>query len=269
MQVTSRDKLATFYLAVCLLSLAFGDLTTAPFFLPTSNVSGLQWAKVGYLNMSDPTQECPSSWQTFTSPRSCGKKYESAPCASMSINTCGASYQMICGRLSGYQIGTMDAFLNYKRLGYNLDIYYVDGVSITYGSVGNRQHVYTYAVGGTEFNHSDACPCARGTNPPSFVGSDYYCESGNNLAIPWPGKTYNDDLLWDGQLCRNDEVTCCSSPPSFCKLFPTSVSEDLEVRICLDEPDIANNENMGIDFFELYILGECYILIYIIFKVPR
>ena len=260
MQVTSRDKLASFYLAVCLLSMMFGDLTAAPFFLPTSNVSGLQWAKVGYLNMSDPTQQCPSSWQTFTSPRSCGRKDNSAPCASVSINTSGASYQMICGRFSGYQVGSPDAFLNYVGLGYSLDNYYVDGVSITYGSVGNRQHVYTYAAGGTEFNRSDACPCARGTQPPSFLGSDYYCESGKNALVKM---IYNDDLLWDGQLCRNDEVTCCDSSnlPWFCKSFPTPISKDLEVRICLDEA--VENENVAIGFFELYILiGECFILFY-------
>ena len=265
MQVTSRDKLATFYLAVCLLSMAFGDITTAPFFLPTSNASGLQWTKVGYLNMSDPTQECPSSWQTFTSPRSCGKKNNTEPCGSVIISTCGTSYQMICGRFNGYQVGTTDAFLNYTGLGYP---YYVDGVSITYGSLENRQHVFTYAAGRTEFNNSAACPCAGGAKPPSFVGSDYYCESGKNLTTPLPaGKAYIDDLLWDGQLCRNDEVTCCSSPPSFCKSFPTPISEELEVRICLDES--VDNENIAIEFFELYILGECYILIYIVFKVPR
>ena len=254
MQVTSHHKLATFYLAVCLLSMVvFGDLTAASFFLPTSNVTGLQWTKVGYLNMSDPMQECPSSWQTFTSPRSCGKKDNSAPCASVSINTCGASYQMICGRFSGYQVGTPDAFLNFSGLGYP---YYVDGVTITYGSLENRQHVFTYAAGGTEFIHDDACPCAKGIQPPSFVGSDYYCESGNNASISLAGTIYNDDLLWDRQLCRNDEVTCCDTPPSFCKSFPTPISEDLEVRICLDEP--VYNENVAIEFFELYILGECY-----------
>ena len=235
--------------------MVFGDLTAAPFFLPASNVSGLQWTKVDSLNMSDPTQQCPSSWQTFTSPRSCGKKNNREPCASVNVSTCGASYQMICGRFSCYQNGTTDAFLNFSGLGYP---YYVDGVSITYGSLENRQHVFTYAAGGTEINNSHACPCAGGAKPPSFVGSDYYCESGNYLANSSPGTTYKGDHLWDGQLCRNDEVKCCSSPspPSFCKSFPTPISEDLEVQICLDEP--ADNENVAIEFFELYILGECH-----------
>ena len=156
--------MAIFYQVVSLLSTAmmFSNLTAAHFFLPTSNVSGLQWTKVGCLNMSDPTQQCPSSWQTFTSPRSCGKKDNSAPCASVSINTCSVSYQMIYGRFSGYQVGKPDAFLNNQGLGYSLETYYVDGVSITYGSVYNRQHVYTYAAGVMEFSSLAACPCVVG-----------------------------------------------------------------------------------------------------------
>ena len=114
----------------------------------------------------------------------------------MSINTCGASYQMICGRFSGYQVGTPDAFLNNQGLGYSLETYYIDGVSITYGSVYNRQHVYTYAAGVMEFSSVAACPCAWGTPPPAFLGSDYYCESGNNTSTTSTGTIYNDDLLW-------------------------------------------------------------------------
>ena len=131
------------------------------------------------------------------------------------------------------------------------------------GSVNNRQHVYTYAAGVTEFNRVAACPCAGGIQPPSFVGSDYYCESGNSASTPSAEMLYNDDHLWDGQLCHNDEVTCCDSLnlPWFCKSFPTPISEDLEVRICLDEP--VDNENVAVEFFELYIrvLGECYVQI--------
>ena len=40
-------------------------------------------------------------------------------------------------------------------------------------------------------------------------------------------------------------------PPWFCKTFPTHISDDLEVRICLDQDN--NNEDVAIEFFELYI----------------
>ncbi|KAL5476198.1 hypothetical protein EMCRGX_G026114 [Ephydatia muelleri] len=208
--------------------------------------------------MSDPTQRCPSSWQTFTSPRpSCGKKADSVPCDSVSINTCGASYQMICGRFGGYQVGEPDGFASYAGLGSSLETYYVDGVSITYGSLGNRHHVYTYAAGLTEISiNLGVCPCAGGASPPPFIGSKYYCESGNPLSTFNKTAFYYSDLIWDGQLCRNGEVACCEQPslPWFCNTLATPISEDLEVRICLDEP--LNTENVAIEFFELYILAS-------------
>ena len=59
----------------------------------------------------------------------------------------------------------------------------------------------------------------------------------------------------DRQQCGGLEVTCCNPPnlPWFCKTFPTPITDDLEVRICLDEA--ANNENVALEFFELYIQG--------------
>ena len=176
-------------------------------------------------------------------------------CDSVNITTSGASYQKVCGRFLGYRVGSPDAFNSFSGYGWNLETYYVDGVSITYGSPGNRHHVYTYAAGVDEFNSSFSCPCSGGTSPPDFVESDYYCESGGTTIAQ--GTFYYGDVLWDGQLCRNDEVRCCDPPnlPWFCKTFPTPVIEDMEVRICLDEgPD---NENVALELFELYILGEC------------
>ena len=242
------------HFATCLLKMACAFVNSTSPFLQTT--PGREWKMVGYLNMADPTQQCPNSWQTFTSPRSsCGKK-SSAPCDSLNIPTSGASYQTVCGWFLGYQIGTPDSFTSYAGLGYNLETYYVDGVSVTYGSPGNRSHVYTYAAGFMETSYEGSCPCAGGDIPPSFVGSDYYCESGNS----GPAATYRDfhssDVLWDGQQCGGDEVTCCNPPdlPWFCKTFPTPISEDLEVRICTDED--LDNENVAIESFELYIQGE-------------
>ena len=183
-----------FYLAVYLLTTMFSDIT-ASFLLP--DISGHVWKKVGYLNMSDPTQQCPDSWQRISSPVKSCKKKDSVPCDSVNITTSGVSYQMVCGKFRGYQVGTPDAFNSYAGLGRNLETYYVDGVSITYGSPGNRHHVYTYAAGNSEFASAYSCPCAGGTPPPSFVGSDYYC---NPLQVVSDNTMFfNTDVLWDGQ----------------------------------------------------------------------
>ena len=208
--------------------------------------------------MTDPTQQCPDSWQKITSPRSsCGKK-SIATCDSLNIITSGASYQKVCGRFRGYQYRTPDGF----RPSASIETNYVDGISVTYGKPGSRNHVYTYNVGHEETSSGGSCPCAGGASPPWFVGSDYYCESGN----PGPGdvseQMYSSDVLWDRQQCGGSEGTCCNPPnlPWFCKMFSTPISEDLEIRICMDES--GDNENVAIESFELYIQGEMSCMIY-------
>ena len=248
--------MSSFSLTICALSMVLGDLTTS-FILP----AGQRWTMIGYLNMSDPTQQCPGAWQNFTSaPVASCVKNANVLCDSVNLSTSGASYQTVCGRFLGYQVGTPDAFSSYQRLGWDIEKYYVDGVSITYGSPGNRHHVFTYVAGWNEYQHSVSCPCAGGQLPPQFVGSDYYCESGNSGTTwdwSWTTAFYDVDILWDRQLCRNNEVTCCDPPnlPWFCKTFPTLITENIEVRLCLDE--IPGFENVALQFFELYIgLGK-------------
>ena len=103
------------------------------------------WKKVGYLDMSDPTQQCPAPWSKISSPRaSCGKKSIGGACDSLTVGTFGASYGTVCGRFRGYQVGSPDAF---NRGGSStLETNYVDGISITYGAPGSRQHIFTYAA---------------------------------------------------------------------------------------------------------------------------
>ena len=67
-----------------------------------------------------------------------------------------------------------------------------------------------YAAGVSETRlGSNGCPCNSGssTSPPSFVGNDYYCESGGAIGI-----LVVDDPLWDGQNCNGPESTCCTNP---------------------------------------------------------
>ena len=97
-----------------------------------------------------------------------------------------------------------------------------------------------------------SCPCAGGTSPPAFVGSDYYCESGAHHC-PLQSVVYSNDTLWDGQDCDGLERTCCNPPnlPWFCKNLPEPTTDDLELCICADEP--RTNEDVPIDLVELYI----------------
>ena len=242
-----------------------GAPLNAPFPPDTVPSSPNTWTKVGFLDMTDPMHQCPAPWLATSSVRaSCGKRTPGGACDSLPIRTSGASYQTVCGRFRGYQIGTPDAFYNsYSTTGQTVEGNYVDGISITYGLPGSRQHIFTYAAGISEFftttinpqpfSKSSLCPCAGGMASRSFVGSNYTCESGNPNPTSDGTMFYYSDILWDGRQCGGLETTCCSAPNLawFCTTFPTPVSGDIEIRLCMDEA--IGNENIALEFFELYI----------------
>ena len=172
---------------------------------------------------------------------------------SLAIGTSGTSYQTVCGRFRVYKVGSVDAF---GRCGgpvtpSTIEFPYVDGISITYESPGNRNHIFTYAAGLFESAVPfRACNCMSLCARESFIGSDLYCES-SNPDNDWVGdKLYPQDVLFDGQQCTALEATCCNLPnlPWFCKTLPTPISGDLEVPICTDE--FIDNENVALEFFE-------------------
>ena len=220
---------------------------------------GPGWRRAAYLNMSDPTQTCPPAWELIATPRrSCARPSSagSRTCFSATFPiTQGTQYTRVCGRLIGYQIGEPGAFYLENTGGSpTINEPYVAGVSLTYGNP--RQHIWTFAVEidetRTASNHY--CPCTQsGIRVPSYVGNDYFCETGVPPGQSWSSRTfYADDPLWDGQGCGSAS-TCCTfnDPPWFCKQLPQSTSADLEVRLC--NVDSSSVENTPIQLIEIYI----------------
>ena len=79
------------------------------------------------------------------------------------------------------------------------------------------------------------CPCAGGTAAPSYVGNDYFCESGNSLGEA-AAVLYASDPFWDGEGCASPPCCDLTSPPGvtaswFCKQLPQATTDDIEVRI--------------------------------------
>ena len=159
------------------------------------------WTRVAHLNMSNPSEQCPGEWtlQTYSSEprRLCGGVRSGTGCASAMYSTYGINYSHVCGRVIGYEFGAPDAFSPaIENPSVTIDGNYVDGVSLTHGSPGGRQHIWTFAAGFLETVRSAHqnqippvyCPCVNGTVTPSFVGNDYFCESGN------PGPTFLREL---------------------------------------------------------------------------
>ena len=140
-----------------------------------------------------------------------------------------------------------------------IDSYYVDGVSLTHGPPGARQHIWTFAGGILELGElRNDCPCANRESRiyvPSFVGNDYFCESGNH-GTTWDYVLYASDPLWDGRGCGSPPCCELSYPPGvtapwFCKQLPQATTDDIEVRICADQD--ANDEDTPVELMELYI----------------
>ena len=205
---------------------------------------GPGWRRAAYLNMSDPTQTCPPAWELITTPRRSCARPSNAPiqsCYSAMFPTQDTQYSQVCGRIIGYQFGLPGAF-EFPSSEQYIDGYYVDGVSLTSGNP--RQHIWTFANALDEYPNSNyynlKCPCTNATEQrnfsiPSFVGNDYFCETGvptGQQANPISA-FYAKDPLWDGQGC-GPTSTCCTfnNPPWFCKQLPQSTNADLEVRLC-------------------------------------
>ena len=213
------------------------------------------WTRVANLDMTDPSQQCPDGFRRVnrtTAPlRTCGRPGP-AECVSTTFPVHGIEYSQVCGRVIGYQFGAPDAFVTSATI----DDTYVDGVSLTHG-ISPRQHIWTFAAALEELssNH-DVCPCTQPDLPytgavPSFVGQNYFCETGTRLRSPLIFYAY--DPLWDGQGCRGNS-TCCSfnNPPWFCKQLPQPTTDDIELRLCGDEYRMYRYDT-PLEIVEMYI----------------
>ena len=134
---------------------------------------------------------------------------------------------------------------------------YLDGISLTHGIAGSRQHIWSFAVGETETSTSGyACHCNSTSSTPNdtfippFVGNNYFCESaapvGSCATI-----YFGSDPLWDGMNC--DPETCCefNTPPYFTTILPSATTDDLEVRLC--SYDLGCTSDVAVSLIDIYV----------------
>ena len=204
-------------------------------FISTCAGVGGGWRRIVNINISA-GDNCPGEWRKATESNvsfcKVADNWEVGTCSSANFSTNGISYQRVCGRARGYQRGYTWAFYGkYPEYNKTVDEDYVCGLSITYSS-NPRKHIWTFATGFSEAHFRDNCPCDRGFNrPASFVGNNYYCESGT-AGRPGVGTNYFDDPLWDGAGCTKG--TCCddTSQPWFYRELSQITKDDIEARIC-------------------------------------
>ena len=223
------------------------------------------WMRIADLDTSR-GDDCPLGWTKITTNDAgqpsidvCRTPSDNAGCYPTIFTVNKTSYHKICGKARGYQYNTIDAFGGPRDHSVNKNVNdYVDGLSITLGSP--RKHIWTYAAGFGEtdisaLTHNCPCAAAPGTIPPSFIGNDYYCESGfaGSAGAETQQVFYTSDPLWDGSGCVYSNTNCCTdvNKPWFYRAFAIAQQDDIEVRICTDQD--FHDEAVAVDQLQLFV----------------
>ena len=219
------------------------------------------WTRLAYLDMSDPSEECPSGFRLYESGgvRACGRPVSLVgSCASVKFPSNGISYSEVCGRVVGYAYRSPDAIIVLSQHN-DINSFYVDGVSITHGTP--RKHIWTLMAGLSENNNFGngkyTCPCQQGSQQSaylqSFIGNDYFCEAGLQTTYNYNEVLYTSDPLWDGKQCGPPEEPCCNVTglPWFHKTLSSMTEDDIELRVCCDSS--TADEDVPYSAFEIYV----------------
>ena len=217
------------------------------------------WMRVANIDMTDPNQQCPDGFRLINRTeqplRTCGRPDLTIGCISNIIPAHGIEYSQVCGRIVGYQVGSLDAFYSQAQ---GIDSYYFNGISLTHGQ-SPRQHIWSFVGAIAERYNRDRnqCPCTKNSDTfqgtvPSFVGTDYFCDTAIRGSSWTNGLFYPNDPLWDGQGCGSTS-TCCefNNPPWFCKQFPQPTTDDIELRICNEE--VISFDDSPFEVVEIFV----------------
>jgi len=210
--------------------------------------TGEGWMRVADLDAGH-DNGCPGDWQGRVDPRACWSGWGNGQGASSAkFDALGLDYGEVRGYVRALQKGTTNAFFASAT---DIDGVYVDGVAISHGASETRTHIWTYAVAFNDVDTDEGiCPCVGGNASHAFVCSDYHCDTARDTA----GRTGWD--IWHTERLLFDDVrpsTCYTGgdPAWFVKTLPSVTSNDLEVRIMLDQD--LGNEAVGVVRLELYV----------------
>ena len=205
--------------------------------------SGGGWNRVSILNMTNSKEKCPVGLRLYNQNggRACGRPYSSGGSCPGVIFPVNFKYSQVCGKVIGYQKGHPDGTGLHNHM---------DGIKLTHGT--SQNHIWSFIASQFEFERS--CPCSSGPAPPSYVGSDYYCESGDINYGYELNRMYTNDPLWDGKNCRSVEAPCCTTHPLipwFHKKLGNTTTDYIEMRFCFNEG--TNDEDSPVEQYEIYV----------------
>ena len=224
--------------------------------LPETACGGVigRWTRVAELDMTNSSHQCPSGLRqrTDSSIRTCVRDMDPAGCSAVQYSTANIQYSRVCGKVRAYQYGATDAFLSHTQS--NISSAYVDGVSLTHGDP--MKHIWIFAAALAEVGAIPAtsCHCLNSTAiaPSSFIGTDYFCDTGIETIEDTIRILHDSDPLWDGAGC-GPTSTCCSfnTPPWFHKQLPQPTTDDIEMRVCRNSK--GSVKDVAIEMVEIYI----------------
>ena len=222
--------------------------------MQTNNCGSINggWMRTAYIDMTIDGNSCPAGIGSVTvnSTRMCTC---GGHCCSITFPTFSVPFTNVCGRVRGYQYVSTDGFANFFSS--PISGPYVDGISITHGNP--RNHIWTFGAGlSKDYEYPiENCPCSSpnpGVAPPSFVGENYFCESGHTGAVDFSQRQwYLDDPLWDSKGCTVNSTCCNRGGPWFSTALNGEVTDNIEVRVCMDQSPF--DEALGVDQLEIYI----------------
>ncbi len=167
----------------------------------------------------------------------------------------------MCGKIIAYQKGFPNAFAAFiSGVSDNLEGSHLDGLSLTHGPAGSRQHIWSF-VAASQFNDDNFvrnrnCPCTNVNEVgeytvPPFINNDFFCDTGNPFGRDLDA-FYPDNPLWDGAGCPSTS-TCCqfNTPPYFCKALPQPTNDDIEIRLMLNND--RSNEDVIVSLLDIYV----------------
>ena len=218
---------------------------------------GPGWRQVAFLNMTDTNQTCPDSWREYSqnSVRACRRQESGiASCNSVRYSVDGLEYMHVCGRIIGYQLQSPDGYVGQRFTpltpGNEINEPYVDGVSVTYSNP--RQHVWSL-FGALYFGECCGTPSSN-AQPPSFIGQNYFCDTGNVLSENWVDMFFTSYPLWDNEANCPSDANCCApqTGPWFNTTLTAPTTGDIEIRICGDQG--TSDEDTPLELIEIYVM---------------
>ena len=205
-----------------------------------SEVPG-NWKRIAYLNTNENPDSCPDG---TSNPPLCKRKDSHAGCSSVIYPSNGMLYSQVCGTVRVHPEGSPDAFLSdntrIPRNGQSVNQNYVHGVSLTYGTSPNRNHIWTYTAAIKFGSDIDRCTtCDR--DKPFYIGTNFTCTA--EYCFAWPCDHTN--AIWtDGLSCAGKET--------FYRQLSESTADNIEMRVCRDQD--RSDEDILISFVEIFVL---------------